>query len=92
MFGFGSAAKKHLTDANAAMKTGDLPEALRALQFGFKADSGNKTLYSTAAQVLRKMGEPTEAAYFETALRNFKDPAAFYDLGYHFVDSGNPIP
>lgn len=63
------------------------PESLRQLVLGLQVDVNYKPLYLLARDIFAKLNGVEERRLFAIALSDFDQFQAFFDLGYHFIDS-----
>lgn len=68
-------------------KEGEYALALESLWKCFSIDNQYINAYSLAAKILEEIGGEEDAQLFQACADNFESAAAFYDLGYYFVDS-----
>lgn len=85
-----SPAAAHHSEAAAHFQNGDTAEAFRSLMAGFRADADHRPLYTLAADILQQAGGEEERALFANAATDFNRFEPFFELGYHFIDVGNP--
>lgn len=79
-----------LAEARAQFAAGQGPEALGTLRGLLMDQPADQGAHALAAQILRGLGGQDEAKLFEAAAHNPDDPAALYDLGYHFIEVEQP--
>ncbi|MBK8454467.1 MAG: tetratricopeptide repeat protein [Thiofilum sp.] len=63
------------------------PESLKQLALGLQVDVNYKPLYLLARDIFAKLNGVEERRLFAIALSDFDQFQAFFDLGYHFIDS-----
>ncbi|WP_020560634.1 hypothetical protein [Thiofilum flexile] len=63
------------------------PEALKQLALGLQVDADYKLLYLLARDIFAKLNGAEERRLFAIALSDFNQFQAFFDLGYHFIDT-----
>jgi len=84
-----SSATQYLQELKDLIEQGKYQDALRPLSLVFSEDPGLAESYHLAVMIMKELNGETEEKLFQAALDDFDNFTPFYDLGYHFVDTGN---